>query len=86
LSYSNTIKLELNHKRNNKETLKNMKNMLLHDQWVIKEIREEIKKFLGFNEMKAQPIRALRHSKGCAKGKVHTFESIYKKHRKISNK
>jgi hypothetical protein len=23
---------------------------LLHDQWVIKEIREEIKKFLEFNE------------------------------------
>jgi hypothetical protein len=24
--------------------------MLLHDQWVIKEIREEIEKFLEFNE------------------------------------
>jgi hypothetical protein len=24
--------------------------MFLHDQWVIKEIREEIKKFLEFNE------------------------------------
>jgi hypothetical protein len=23
---------------------------LLNDQWVIKEIKEEIKKFLGFNE------------------------------------
>jgi hypothetical protein len=25
-------------------------NMLLNDQWVIEEVREEIKKFLEFNE------------------------------------
>jgi hypothetical protein len=24
--------------------------MLLHDQWIIEEIKEEIKKLLGFNE------------------------------------
>jgi hypothetical protein len=27
-----------------------MNNTLLNDQWVMKEIREEIKKFLQFNE------------------------------------
>jgi hypothetical protein len=31
--------------------------MLLHDQWVIKEIREEIKEFLEFKENEVQPIR-----------------------------
>jgi hypothetical protein len=34
-----------------------MNNTMLDDQWVIEEIREEIKKFLEFKEMKAQPIR-----------------------------
>jgi hypothetical protein len=31
--------------------------MLLHEQWVIEEIREENKSFPEFNQNKAHPIR-----------------------------
>jgi hypothetical protein len=42
----------LNNKRKSKTCSNNcrLNNTLLHDQWVIKEIREEIKKFLEFKE------------------------------------
>jgi hypothetical protein len=35
---------------------------LLNDQWVIEEIREEIKQFLEFNENETQPIRTYGQS------------------------
>jgi hypothetical protein len=55
LSDHNTIKLELNNKRNSRKYSNTwrLNNMLLHDQWVFKKIREEIKKFLEFNENKS---------------------------------
>jgi hypothetical protein len=45
-------KLELNNKKNGRKysTTWRLNKMLLYDQWVIKEIREEIKKFLEFSE------------------------------------
>jgi hypothetical protein len=48
LSDHNTLKLELNNKNNNKEQESSWKlnNTLLNDQWVIDDIKEEIK-FLG---------------------------------------
>jgi hypothetical protein len=48
----NAIKLELNNKRSSRKYTNNwrLNNMLLRNQWVIEEIREEIKKFLRFNE------------------------------------
>jgi hypothetical protein len=55
LSGHNALKLELNN--NNKNTRKHANNwklnsMLLNDQWVIDEIKEEIKSFLEVNENK----------------------------------
>jgi hypothetical protein len=52
LSAHNTLKLELNNKNNNKKHASSWKlnNTLLNDQWVIDEIREEIKRFLEVNE------------------------------------
>jgi hypothetical protein len=52
LSDHNAIKLELNNKSSSKNDTNNWKlnNILLNDQWVIEEIREEIKSFLKFNE------------------------------------
>jgi hypothetical protein len=46
------MKLELYNKRSSREYSNSwrMNNTLLNDQWVIKEIREEIRKFLQFNE------------------------------------
>jgi hypothetical protein len=48
LSDHNAIKLQLNNKRSSRKYSNNwrLKNTLLNDQWVIEEIREEIKKFL----------------------------------------
>jgi hypothetical protein len=45
---SQEIKLELNNKRNNRKYSNTwtLNSTLLNDQWVMEEIREEIKKFL----------------------------------------
>jgi hypothetical protein len=52
LSDHNAEKLELNNKNNSRKYAKNwrLNNTLLNDQWVIAEIREEIKRFLEANE------------------------------------
>jgi hypothetical protein len=52
LSDHNALKLELNNKNNSKKYVNNWKlnNTLLNDQWVIGEIKEEIKSFLEVNE------------------------------------
>jgi hypothetical protein len=46
------IKLKFNNKSNRRKYSNTwrLNNMLLNDQWVIEEIREEMKKFLEFNE------------------------------------
>jgi hypothetical protein len=48
----NAIKLELNNNSNSRKSTNNwrLNNILLNDQWVIEEIREEIKSLLEFNE------------------------------------
>jgi hypothetical protein len=52
LSDHNALKLELNNKKNSRKHANNWKpnNILFNDQWVIDEIREEIKRFLEVNE------------------------------------
>jgi hypothetical protein len=52
LSDHNALKLELNNKNNNRKHTNNWKlnNTLLNDEWVIDEIKEEIKRFLEVNE------------------------------------
>jgi hypothetical protein len=48
----NALKLEFNNKNNSRKHTNNLRlnNTLLNDQWVIEEIREEIKSFLEANE------------------------------------
>jgi hypothetical protein len=48
----NVIKVELNNKSSSRKYANNwrLNNTLLNDQWIIEEIREEIKRFLKFNE------------------------------------
>jgi ribosomal protein S4E len=48
----NSIKLEVSNKRNRRKYSNNwrMENTSVNDQWIIEEIRKEIKKFLKFNE------------------------------------
>jgi hypothetical protein len=52
LSDHNALKLELNNKKNSRKHANNWKlnNTLFNDQWVIEEIKEEIKRFLEVNE------------------------------------
>jgi hypothetical protein len=52
LSDHNALKLELNNKNNSKKPANNWKlnSTLLNDQWVIDEIKKEIKRFLEINE------------------------------------
>jgi hypothetical protein len=57
LSDHNAIKLELNTKNKDKKHTNSWKlnNSFLNEQWVIDEIKEEIKKFLEDNENETQP-------------------------------
>jgi hypothetical protein len=52
LSDHNALELEINNKNNSKKPANNWKlnNTLLNDQLVIDQIKEEIKRFLEFNE------------------------------------
>jgi hypothetical protein len=62
LSDHNAIKLELNNKSSSRKYPNNwnMNNTLLTYQWVIEEIREEIKKFQEFNKNENTTYQNLR--------------------------
>jgi hypothetical protein len=87
LSNHNTLKVEINKKNRSKKHANNCKlnNTLLNDQWVINEIKEEIKRFLEVNENENMTYQNLWHSKDSPERKVYSHECIYKKDRKISN-
>jgi hypothetical protein len=59
LSDHNAKKLEFNNKRNIRKYTWRLKNTLIHDLWVIKKIREEIKKILEFNENESKTCQNL---------------------------
>ena len=57
----NVMKLEINHKKNTEKHAKTWKlnNMLLNNEWVNNEIKEEIKKYLETNENEQTKIQNL---------------------------
>jgi hypothetical protein len=59
LSDHNALKLEISNKNSSKKYANNWKlnNTLFNDQWVIDEIKEDIKSFLEINENETQPTR-----------------------------
>jgi hypothetical protein len=56
LSHHNALKLQLNNKNNSKKQANSWKlnNTLLNDEWVIDEIKEEIKSYWKLMKMKTQ--------------------------------
>jgi hypothetical protein len=50
---------------------------LLSEQWVIEEIKEEIKKFLEVNENENTTYQTYGIHKGSPKRKVYSHECIY---------
>ena len=57
----NAIQLEINHKKKTAQNTNTwrLNNMLLNNQWITKEIKEEIKKFLEANDKKDSTIQNL---------------------------
>ena len=60
--------------------------MLLNNECVKKEIKEEIKKFLETNESKLNNPKLTGHSEGSPEREVHSDTGLPKKDRNISNK
>ena len=60
--------------------------MLLNNEWVKNEIREEIKKFLETNENELTRPKLTGHNKGSTDREVHRDTGLPKKDRNISNK
>jgi hypothetical protein len=76
MSGHNEIKLEHNNKSSSRKYANNWKlnSTLFNNQWVIKEIKEEIKNFLEFNENENTTSEHFGYSKGSSKRKDYSHE------------
>ena len=64
-----------------------LNNILLNNEWINNEIKEEIKKFLEKNENKLTTTsQHTGHSKGSSEREVHSNTGLPKKDRNTSNK
>ena len=83
------MKLETNPEEKKPQTLKLMalNSMLLNNEWVKNEIREEIKKFLEINKNELTTTPNLWDTaKAVLRGKFIAIQAYLKKDRNISNK
>ena len=60
--------------------------MLLNNQEITEEIKEEIKKYLETNEWKHDDPKPMGYSKSSSKREVYSYTSLPQETRKISNK
>ena len=61
--------------------------MLLNNQWITEEVKEEIKKYLETNDNKNTTIqKPMGHSKSSSKREVYSNTILTQATRKISNK
>ena len=80
----NALKLELNHKKKfgrNSNTWR-LKSILLKDEWVNQEIREELKRFMETNENEDTTIQNLWAAKAVLRGKYIAIQASLKKFEK----
>ena len=84
----NAMKLEINHKNTEKhaKTWK-LNNMLLNNEWVNNNIKEEIKRYLETNENEGTTIQNLWDTgKAILRGEFIALQAYLKKTRENSNK
>ena len=85
----NALKLDINHKKNTKKHAKTweLNNMLLNNEWVNNEIKEEIKRYPETNENENTTIQNLWDTeKAILRGKFTALQAyLKKKTRKSSN-
>ena len=85
----NTIKLEIIDRKNTEKHTKTWKvnNMLLNNEWVNNEIKEEIKRYLETNENENTTIqKSVGHRQSCPKREIHSITGLSQKTRRSSNK
>ena len=84
-SNHNTMRLEINYKKKKQKNtnMKRLNNMLLNNQWITEEIKEEIKKYLETNENESTMIQSLWDAaKAILTGKFIAIQSYLTKHEK----
>ena len=85
-SDQNAMRLEINYRKKtvkNKNTWK-LNNMLLNNQWITEEIKEEIKKYLETNDNKNMTIQNLWDAaKTVLRGKFIAIQCYLKKQKKL---
>jgi hypothetical protein len=82
LSNHNTLKLELNNKNNSRKYANSWKlnNSLLNEQWVIDEIKEEVKRFLEVNDNENMTYQNLWNTaKAVLRGKFIAMSAYIKR-------
>ena len=84
----NAIKLEINHKKNTDKHRKTWKvnNMLLSNDWINNEIKEEIKRYLETNKNDNLTVpNPWDNGKAILRGKFIAFQALLKKKKKSKN-
>ena len=78
----------MNYRKKNRKRTNTWKlnNMLLKNQWVNSELKEEIRKYVETNENENTTFQNLRCSKSSSKRKVYSNTCLPQETRKISNK